>query len=75
MDRWAVRRMVSFVETMPQVCVNNVRFGVPFVLPRWFRTPRQVRVGGRWIPLHAPDEEGVDAELLACMLRNVYGLG
>lgn len=75
MDRWAVRRMVSLVETLPQVCVNDVRFGVPFVLPRWFRMPKQVRVGGRWIPLHAPDEEGVDAELLACMLRNVYGLG
>lgn len=70
-----LQRAMSFVETLPEVFVNDVRFGVPFVLPRWFRMPRRVRVAGRWIPLEVPDEEGVEAELLTCMLRNVYGLG
>ena len=74
-DGSLLRRAVSLVETLPEVCRNDVRFGVPFVLPRWFRMPRRVRVAGRWIPIEFPDEEGVDAELLACMLRNVYGLG
>jgi len=70
-----MQRLVSFVETLPEVCANDVRFRVPFLLPRWFRMPRRVRVAGQWIRLHAPDEEGVEAELLTCMLRNVYGLG
>lgn len=71
----AMWRMVSFAETLPEVCANDVRFRVPFLLPRWFRMPRRVRVAGRWISLEAPEEEGVKADLLNCMLRNEYGLG
>lgn len=70
-----MRRLVSFVETMPEVCANDIRFRVPFVLPRWFRMPRRIRVAGRWVALQFPGEAGVDADLLTCLFRNTYGLG
>jgi FkbM family methyltransferase len=74
-QRTRMQRLVSFVETLPEVCANDVRFRVPFLLPRWFRMPQRVWVAGQWVRLQTPDEESVAAELLTCMLRNVYGLG
>lgn len=70
-----MQRLVSLMETLPEVCVNDLRFRLPFLLPRWFATPRRVWVAGRWIRLATPDEADVGSELLTCMLRNVYGLG
>ena len=71
----ASRRVGRFVQSLPEVCVNCARFRVPFLLPRWFTMPSQLRVGERTVKLHFLDEEGVGADFITCVLRNTYGLG
>lgn len=71
----ANRRLGRFVRSLPEVCFNCARFRVPFVLPRWFRMPSQLRVGERIVKLQYLDEEGVGADFITCLLRNNYGLG
>lgn len=71
----AERRLLRFLNSLPEACVNGVRFRVPFLLPRWFRVPAQMRVGKRNATLQFLDEEGVAADFITCVLRNSYGLG
>ena len=68
-------RLARAVLALPETTANSVRFGVIFILPRWFRMPARVNVAGRSIPLRFLDEEGVDADFIACFLRNTHGLG
>lgn len=70
----AWRRLVRFVQLLPETCGNCLRFRVLFVLPRWFRMPAQMRVGNRFASLQFLDEEGVGADFITCVLRNSYGL-
>ena len=60
---------------LPEVCLNCARFRVPFLLPRWFTMPSQLRVGKRTLKLQFLDEDGVGADFITCVLRNIYGLG
>lgn len=69
------RRFSRFVRMLPETCANCVRFRVPFLLPRWFKEPAQMRVGSRTIRLQFLNEEGVGADFITCVLRNSYGLG
>ena len=70
-----LRRFLQLALSLPEVCRNDLRFRVFVLLPRWFRMPDRVRVAGRTVRLHFPDEEGIDADFIACFLRNDYGLG
>lgn len=71
----AGRRFGRFVGSLPEVCANDLRFRVPFLLPRWFKMPSRIHVGGCAVELHCLDEDGVDADFINCVLRNAYGLG
>lgn len=71
----ASRRLGRFVRLLPEVCLNCARFRVPFLLPRWFSMPSQLRVGKQTAKLQFLDEEGVGADFITCVLRNTYGLG
>jgi FkbM family methyltransferase len=53
---------------------NGLRFGFLFVRARWFRMPRAIRVAGKNLPLHYPEETGVQNDFFACVIRNEYGL-
>ena len=68
-------RFARFVSSLPEACANSLRFGVPFLLPRWFQMPSHLRVGRRTMELRFLDEAGVDADFITCVLRNTYGLG
>ena len=70
-----LRRLYWFVRLLPEIVANDIRFRVPFLLPRWFKMPARVRVAGRSIALRYPREEGVAADFISCLLRNAYGLG
>ena len=70
-----LRRIWKVLMLLPQTAANSARFGVFFILPRWFRMPKRVRVAKRSIDLVFPDEDGVEAAFIECFLRNAYGLG
>jgi FkbM family methyltransferase len=70
-----LRRLNSFVLSLPEVVANGRRFRVRFILPRWFKMPASVRVAGQQVALRHPREEGVEADFISCFLRNTYGLG
>ncbi len=69
------QRLKRQVRVLPQTCANSFRFSLVPQLPRWFRVPASVRIGRRAVPLAAPDEPGISADFLTCVLWNTYGLG
>src|SRR6185437_14436606 len=71
----AARRLARFFRLLPEVCINCLRFRVAFLLPRWFRMPARFRVANRSVALQFPEDDGVAADFIACVLRNDYGLG
>jgi FkbM family methyltransferase len=70
-----LRRMWRVVRLLPETTSNSIRFRVFFILPRWFRMPKRVRVGSQAIALDFPNEDGMEAAFIECFLRNAYGLG
>lgn len=71
----APRRLARFFRLLPETCINCLRFRVAFLLPRWFRMPARVRVAHRSVALQIPEDDGVAADFISCILRNDYGLG
>jgi FkbM family methyltransferase len=71
----AERRLLRLFKSLPESSVNCLRFRVPFLLPRWFRMPAQMRVGSRTARLQFLNEDGVAADFITCVMRNSYGLG
>lgn len=69
------RRLIRLLQRLPQTTLNAFRFRAPFILPRWFKMPSQVRVCGTTLQLHFPDEEDVASDFIECFLLNAYGLG
>ena len=55
--------------------LNARRYGVVFVRDRWFRMPRKIKLGSKWIGLSYPEEEGVLFDFITCVVRDEYGLG
>jgi FkbM family methyltransferase len=71
----SVPRLLRFAWQLPEIVVNCAHFRVGFVLPRWFRTPHQVFVGGQWVPLSVPEGDRTESAFVDCFVRNDYGLG
>ena len=69
------RRLVRLVQRLPESAANSVRFRVPFLLPRWFRAPRRIRILRETKELRIPINESVESEFIECFLLNAYGLG
>lgn len=68
-------RLIRLLQRLPYTTLNAFRFRAPFVLPRWFKMPSHVRIGGISLQLHFPDEEDVASDFIECFLLNAYGLG
>jgi len=69
------RRLIRLLQRLPQTTLNSFRFRAPFILPRWFKMPSHVRICGKTLQLHFPDEEDVASDFIECFLLNAYGLG
>jgi len=54
--------------------VRARRFDVPFARRAGFRVPATIRVGERVVPLRFPDDDGIAADFLTCLIDDVYGL-
>jgi FkbM family methyltransferase len=68
------RRLARFLQLLPETTLNSLRFRSPFLLPRWFCTPREIRVAGKNVALEFPPGENTESDFIACFLRNSYGL-
>jgi FkbM family methyltransferase len=69
------RRLLRFFERFPESTANSLYFRVPYLLPRWFKTPAGVRILGKNIELQFPENELAESDFLECFLLNAYGLG
>lgn len=69
------RRLIRAVQRLPESTANSIRFRVPFLLPRWFRAPRRIRILGEAKELRFPTNELVESGFIECFLLNAYGLG
>jgi FkbM family methyltransferase len=63
------------VSQLPEVCSNDLRYRVWFILPRWFTMPSQVFVVDRYVALFLPEKDVADGDFIQRFLRNEYGLG
>jgi FkbM family methyltransferase len=54
--------------------LNAVRLGFVFIRGNSFKIPENIKVAGRFVPLHYPTEHGASSDFLACFIRNDYGL-
>ena len=70
-----VRRAIRFARRLPEICRNDLRYRVLFLLPRWFRMPSQVFVAGQHVPLALPGNDAAGADFIQCFMWNAYGLG
>ena len=73
--RSITQRMAGLIRRLPETTRNSVRFRVPFLLPRWFRTPSHIQIGGRRVSIEAPPNEFAESDFIECFLLNAYGLG
>ena len=55
-------------------CCNGLRFGFFYLRASRFKMPQKIRVAGKSVPLHYPQEAGVSTDFISCFVRNVYGL-
>jgi FkbM family methyltransferase len=69
-----LKRIAELCARQAECTANGLRFGFLFVRVRWFKMPRAIRVAGRKLPLHYPQEAGVENDFFACVIRNEYGL-
>jgi FkbM family methyltransferase len=70
-----VQRLIRLLQRLPESAANSVRFRVPFLLPRWFKPPAQLRVAGKVISPRYINGEDSSADFIDCILVNAYGLG
>lgn len=68
------RRLARFLERLPESTANSLYFRAPYLLPRWFHTPSQVRIGGKNVKLQFPPNELAESDFIECFLLNAYGL-
>jgi len=55
---------------------NGIHYRVPFLRSATFEVPQQMRIRGQGrVTLSLPQEHGVMADFMACVIRNDYGLG